>query len=555
MRKHIALRHVGQPEKIVPNPAKNLPELTNEFWEKEYGAVIPEKTKKRKRTTEDLAPDPFEKSSGLTHVCNTCGFRAINIFGLRVHMRIHTAVKSFKCAYCSYAAAEKVHLWQHSEINHWNLDWKVGNGDGSVPGTSESGPNDQVDQKRLVEEPTDSAENQGFSPSTPVKLDLMYSCFYCTAIRKTKEGVQDHWKLAHRTKASNDPAGQRTMPFRYKEVAVTPLKKMLRCGYCPKRGSAATIRLHSRKKHPSKPVKFVEIPVPIAAPSAPSAPSASSALGAPSAPTAPPAPPASSAPANLEGWVCQWCNELCDSESKKNIHQNMFHSHLPANFKRQEGAGSSPAPEIEASNCPECPFKTASMAMMQKHVVKHLDSSRCTRCDKTFPDVTVAINHNRQAHRGEISAIESFAPNIEKIMARVVWRGGENANKQSSVTWRKCGVAKKSTTKSLLRMNPTPTDFKAVARKSTNPLPRYPPGVRFNTDDIDTSEPAVSYYGKPRVPVNLTNISTYITMGGGRQMKLTCTALAQLFNIEPRVMVEDIRKKFKGSSLPGDNEA
>ena len=524
LRNHLRLKHPERQGSPLPNPTINPPELTDEFWEKEYGLTVPERQKKRKRARDDTGNDPYLKIPGVTHLCTKCDFRAVNLFGLGVHQRTHTNVKSFKCAYCTYNAATKTDLRQHAEYNHADLDWNLGNED-SLPGTSNAKSTeskDIADYENLVEGSTSSVN--------PINLEMIYNCFYCNTTRKSLDGVKEHWNIAHKN-TTNDPLDastrQTAMPFRYTELLARPTKKILRCGYCPKRGSAATIRLHSRKTHEMKPVKFVEIPV------------------------------------KSEGWICLWCKEFCENEAKKKIHQNMFHSHLSPNFQAADKIQTEDLPDKEeGANCPaeNCTFKTTSVAAMEKHVTKHVDSVRCKRCEMTFPNVSLAIMHNRQMHPHEVSKIEGFTANVEKIMAKVIWGKGD-LNRTASETvarsalgnWRKCGVAKKSTTKSTVAVKPSPTDFRAVARKSTNPLPRYPPGIRF---DIGTTEicQGYSYYGKPRDPVNLNNISTYFTVGGGRQMKFNCTTLAQFINLEPSVIVEDY-KKTKTYSIAGNKKA
>ncbi|XP_043289489.1 uncharacterized protein [Venturia canescens] len=513
MLKHLRVVHSGEMPTIQKNPEANPSELTTEFWEKEYKFMTREKGKKRKRN-EEAAPavDIYEKTPGVYHVCNKCGFRAINHFGLTVHMRRHATSKNFKCAYCSYAASTQSELWQHSELNHSNLDWKVGNGDLNTVDKSEIMKNTMTSKDRLSENyDEEAASTSGISGSFIVaKSDMMYTCFYCDSGNSTLDGVEEHWNLMHK--------GTLSLPFRYKEIPFDSAKNTLRCGYCPKRGTAAQIRLHSRKKHAGKAVKFVEIPiVPIA-------------------------------------WVCQWCEDVCDNENQKKFHHNLFHSHKVPNFKRQEiNTKGSPAHE-----CPECPFKATSRPAMEKHLEKHVDSVICKRCDKTFRDVSIGILHNTQAHPGEVSKIEGFKTNVEKMMARVKWCNDVNQDRNTfetvarsalENTWKHCGVAKKSTTKSIIPVRPEPKCIKAVARKSTNPLPRYPPGTRFlipeDSYEAVKIERNISYYGKPIVPVNLNNISTYMTLSGGRRMKVTCSSLAQFIDIEPSVIVKDLKHKVK----------
>lgn len=513
MLKHLKVAHPGETPKIHQNPGADSSELTTEFWDKEYKFMSRDRAKKRKRNEDGAATiDLFEKTPGVYHICNTCGFRAINYFGLTVHMRRHATSKNFKCAYCTYAACTKSELWQHSELNHSNQDWKVGNGDLNVVDKSEINKNSTSSKEQVNEDYEDEIASTSESSGSFIvaKSDMMYSCFYCDSGNSTVDGVEEHWNLVHKSTPG--------MPFRFKEIPFDSTKNTLRCGYCPKRGTAAQIRLHSRKKHAVKPVKFVEIPlVPMA-------------------------------------WVCQWCEDLCDTEAQKKVHHNLFHSHKLPNFKRQE-INTEASPRHE---CPECPFKAISRPAMEKHLEKHVDSVICKRCDKTFRDVSIGILHNTKAHPGEVSKIEGFKTNVEKMMTRVKWRNDVNQDRNTfetvarsalENTWKNCGVARKSTTKSIIPVRPSPKSFKAVARKSTNPLPRYPLGIKFLTSEDSNDgikrERNISYYGKPVDPVNLSSISTYMTLSGGRRMKVDCSSLAQFIDIEPSVILKDLKYNTK----------
>lgn len=116
-------------------------------------------------------------------------------------------------------------------------------------------------------------------------------------------------------------------------------------------------------------------------------------------------------------------------------------------------------------------------------------------------------------------------------------------------------VARKSTTKSIIPCaRPGPRVFKAVARKSTNP--RYPPGVftprlpaaystnvKIEEEEVEESKP-FSYYGRPSSPVDLSDLNTYMVVGG-HSMRVNCLTLATLIDIKPKVILKDIRKDPK----------
>lgn len=111
-------------------------------------------------------------------------------------------------------------------------------------------------------------------------------------------------------------------------------------------------------------------------------------------------------------------------------------------------------------------------------------------------------------------------------------------------------VARKSTTKStVLHARPGPRVFKAVARKSTNPLPRYPSGLfmprsvkaESPIEETKSSEP-YSHYGIPSSPIDLNKLTTYMVVGG-HCMKVTCQTLNVLIDIHPKVLLKDIVKE------------
>lgn len=122
MRQHIRSKHPGCPEKIVQNPDAGGPELTEEFWRKEYGLVFPKKTKKRKRKlSEDIVENDNNEvqKPEAQETCNVCGFAAVNLAGLKGHMRVHaTSKQKLKCTYCSFTSGTKAALWNHLEIHH-----------------------------------------------------------------------------------------------------------------------------------------------------------------------------------------------------------------------------------------------------------------------------------------------------------------------------------------------------------------------------------------------------------------------------------------------------
>ncbi|XP_024944718.1 uncharacterized protein LOC107271692 isoform X4 [Cephus cinctus] len=544
MRQHIHSRHPGQPEEINHNPAAGGPDLTNEFWEKEYGLVFPKKTaKKRKRR---ISVDESERRgedrehSDTQDVCKVCGFNAVNFTGLKAHMRIHATRNTLKCAYCTFTASAKVEVWQHSEINHPHLPVKTE--DIPLAGTSASSGQLQSQPKKTnIEDYSDDIEEEEIITATRVQQKVMYCCFYCTLRSSSLQTVKMHWNMVHKDPKPNDTSKWKTgLPFRYKQmdVPVRPAQKIFKCAYCPKTSTINNIMLHVRRKHDNMPIKFREV-----------------------------------SDHATEGWVCQWCNEFCDSKNKMKHHHNMFHSHLPLRFKKHD------MEELRKGySCPRCNFTAVSVGAMKKHVAKHVHSYKCKHCNKTFSTTGNVVAHSTVSHVGmelKIENVVNYEQLVDELMEKVLRQDPESIETSTSETaaisqedklseetersspTKNNSVAKKSTAKPAVRVHPIPCTIKSVARKSTNPLPRYPPGLKFITelasleteDDSSDSTGAsmdssklkqFSYYGASTSPVNMSQLSTYMVVGGHR-MKVNCTTLAQLININPKVVIKDLK--------------
>ncbi|XP_057319412.1 uncharacterized protein LOC130663885 [Microplitis mediator] len=521
MRQHIRNKHPGCPETIINNPAANGPELTDEFWEREYGLIRQKKSKKRKIKIANTE-DKFENNDkvGPGDICVVCGFTAINATGLAAHMRAHAKKHTLKCAYCSFTANSKSDVWQHSEINHPLEDWKAE--EINTPGTSDQPPQQYTKIRNEQDYSNDIEEEKVANPSN---IESIYDCFYCNLRSSSLDSIKKHWCKIHRdyNEASKFKTG---VPFRFKESLVNNLSipKFMKCGYCPKKGSIALMRLHCRKKHQNLPPKFSE-----------------------------------AVDKSRDIYICKWCNEVCESNTKMN-HHNMCHSHLPIRFRREE--------EISAVQrgyaCTVCDFSNVSLMRVKRHIGKHYDNYRCKRCDENFPTIALATQHSTKEHPSLAAAIEGTISNLDSLLAGITetyvtsnssTNSGNDDTIPSHEIFRNLGVAKKSTTKQLLRPS-TGSVVRAVAKKSTHPLPRYPPGVVFPIDDLEgdldgqssTKSEGFSYYGLPREPIDLSNLSTTMTVGSFKT-KIECTALAKLFNIDPNVILTDIQTEQKYSSL------
>ncbi|XP_066595045.1 uncharacterized protein [Prorops nasuta] len=447
MSQHIKFRHPGQPETIIENPAAGGPELTDEFWEKEYGIVCPKRSKKRKRkqSMSDIREDDGETEEG-SQKCKICGFSALSYAGLKSHMRIHVA-KNLKCTQCTFATSEKAELYEHWELNHPHMLLKEEIIEGSI-------------KKQRIEDYSNDIEEElvQTTSSSNTEKKLFYSCIYCNLRSEHLNMLEQHWRVMHQ---------KSDLPFKYKKVQV-PFVKLAKS----ENNVESTLKAYIEQ---------------------------SSAINIKSDP-------------EQEGWICQWCEEFCDSESKMTTHQNMFHSHLPSKFK-----------------------KTGSVSSQ--------DPFTCKYCEKTFKKAGLLVAHSTKEHSDqEIKKnTQKLDVEVEKIMKeRTSCSSGESSKGKGEIR----RVARKSTTKSSLKQR-----CKAVARKSTNSFPRYSSDTKFNLEnqhDPDNKNKQFSYYKTPIEPVNLAKINTYMVVGGHR-MKVNCTTLTQFMNINPTLGITDLKYDVKYS--------
>ncbi|XP_076249064.1 uncharacterized protein LOC143188616 isoform X2 [Calliopsis andreniformis] len=503
MLQHIRSKHPGCPEKLVQNPSAGGPELTDEFWRKEYGLVFPKRSKKRKRKlSEDNSDTKNQDQSEAQLKCTLCNFSALNLTGLKAHMRIHA---NLKCSYCTFTGLTKAHILEHWGQNHPFTTFKYE--DVSTVEPSNDSGKTQPDKKTIIDDYSDDIEEE--QVLDPGDDESMYCCFYCSFRNKSLKAVQDHWHLIHNEqKASSDsPKLKSNYPFKYKEINV-PAERIPMKAQCSKT-EESPYELYLQRSHGDVQMTGT--------------------LGA-----------------KQEGWICQWCNELCDSEIKIKTHHSMFHSHLPLNFKKQE-KNKGPRGYV----CPECSFTATFINVMKNHVTKHINLFKCKYCDKTFGSTTQVSSHNAEEHPEmelKIESIQNYDILLEKIMTRVKWQKSstdvnvvdkKEASAESSK--KSHAVARKSTAKPTVRSNLIPYKVKAVARKSTNPHSRFLSSSRSNERfQAPMKSKQFSYYGIPRSPVNLAKLNTYMVVGG-HQMKVNCTTLAQLINIDPKVVLQDIK--------------
>jgi len=174
-----------------------------------------------------------------------------------------------------------------------------------------------------------------------------------------------------------------------------------------------------------------------------------------------------------------------------------------------------------------------------------------------FSISTQIFAHHIEKHSNPTTKIEdssNFDSVIENLMTNQIKQNEISQNRASTSKRNNQAVARKSTTKSVVSYSrPGPRVFKAVARKSTNPLPKYRSSLftsrlatsqRIKTEsekEETSSNKSCSYYGITKNPVNLSELNTYMIVGG-HSMRVNCLTLATLININPKVMLKDIKK-------------
>lgn len=286
MRQHIRAKHPNDPEKIIYNPdAWRNAKLSNEFWEKEYG-LYPQKTKKRKLNTESNASTTTASASfRRLEKCELCNFTAMNYTGLKSHMRTHAAHKfNFKCLYCTYSCFYEAEMLEHWESNHPSMPFKykelqptasAGSSSGETKNKLSTPQKENADTSKNVEEGRDSASTK------------IYGCSYCNLRSISLSSIKQHWNLMHKESKGSETLIAK-FPFKYKEIFVPIL---------------SSISLSKKEVIERDQAKQTE---------------------------------------NLShviqqhGWICQWCQEFCETDNDRVRHQHMFHSHLPHKWQEQQ---------------------------------------------------------------------------------------------------------------------------------------------------------------------------------------------------------------------------
>ncbi|XP_071652240.1 uncharacterized protein [Temnothorax longispinosus] len=488
LRQHIRAKHPNDPENIIRNPNATVAKLSDEFWEKEYG-LSPIKGKRRKLNTENTASNNVATGHSATSVsatastsnhlerCELCNFTAVNYTGLKSHMRTHATLKhNLKCLYCTYSCIFKAEMVEHWKINHPSLPLKfkeLTSAAGSSSGETKSKPS--TPQKRDVDGMLKSTGEERREAST-----IIYGCFYCDLRSISLSSIRQHWNLMHKELKGSEATSNVKLPFRYKEIPV------------PKFSST-----NSAKKDVNEQAKQTENLSPVT---------------------------------QRSGWVCQWCQEFCQTNNDRMRHQNMFHSHLPHKWQEQQQQQQQQQKEHDQ-------LQGTSTRLPAYSAEKYAGSATNSKNAPNFESVVENLKHARHTELGDTK-------NEDDQYLLGVSKRDRGDDRQA--------VAKKSTTKSVvLCTKSSPRVFKAVARKSTNPrypptsfTPRLPAAQSINAgleEEEEIQREPLSHYGIPSSPINLAELSTYMVVGG-LSMRVNCLTLATLIDIKPKVLVKDVRK-------------
>ncbi|XP_023245771.1 uncharacterized protein LOC106640107 isoform X2 [Copidosoma floridanum] len=480
---HVRSRHKNMPEKVVENPNPKTSELSAEFWEREYGLFVPKRSKKRKRP-EDVTVGVTEDGQINELPCKKCDFTALNMTGLKNHMRTHETKVKQKCTYCTFSSFNLTEMRQHWEVNHAHLEFKVE--EAIVTSAAMDVAALRVGKKAKFNDE---------------KKSIVYYCYYCSMSSQSLDKIRHHWQLLHKDNT-------RTSMFKYKEHSEVKIK----CAYCAENGTKSTLVHHIREKHGrDKPLLMVE--------------------------------------REEDGWMCDECKEFLANKEEIDEHNNRVHPEYTINVKLVR----------RSFVCKQCGADTISADTMMRHAKSHLNAYRCKYCVEMFKSFHAVKNHFAVAHvdkEPETRTLTTDEQNrvIENLMRDSVVISPiqlspvkvTNTPIKSPPTSPR--LAKKSTTKQCVRrIWPTPDKIKAVARKSTNPLPRYPSGIVFEIGERPEPNP-ISYYGRPISPIDLSKFNTTLN-NAGLTIKLDCAKFAEFSNINfnPRLELVDCVKSITRS--------
>lgn len=121
MMQHVRTKHAGMPEKVIENQNTRTDDLTDEFWEREYGLIIPKRPKKRKRKDDENTLSRVE----IEHPCDQCDHVSTTSADLKNHLKTHEMKIRRQCVYCSFQTYNSSEIRHHWEVNHLHREFQV----------------------------------------------------------------------------------------------------------------------------------------------------------------------------------------------------------------------------------------------------------------------------------------------------------------------------------------------------------------------------------------------------------------------------------------------
>ncbi|XP_075218375.1 uncharacterized protein LOC142323088 [Lycorma delicatula] len=178
-------------------------------------------------------------------------------------------------------------------------------------------------------------------------------------------------------------------------------------------------------------------------------------------------------------------------------------------------------------HCPTCDFACDEQTEAISHLKIHL-LYKCILCDTVFSSPATGRVHLKDVHKVTASG------HLKPIMS-------SDLITECSPPVKVIYTARKSTA-----MGPRNIVKRQTARKSTTHLPdTWKRNLKLqnylDTDSLTAQE--FSYYGKPRTVENYASLKTSLVLGN-QNMNLTVTQFSKIFDINPKLLITDL--KYKG---------
>jgi hypothetical protein len=204
-----------------------------------------------------------------------------------------------------------------------------------------------------------------------------------------------------------------------------------------------------------------------------------------------------------------------------------------------------------AMYCPKegCFFEARSLSAINNHLRRHTQTFKCGHCGKTHKDSSDFHRHSAMMHGDKIPDLVKD-PEAEaeyealkglfdaSLLEREREQKADREKKMAEIQMNKRAKLAAKT-----RAGPS----KNTARKSTGArlaAAAGGPKTKMNVARKSTGGAAAiaeySFYGVHPDPLNMNQISTRIKMGG-MEITLNATKVAEMVNLDPKVLVEDCR--------------